>query len=109
MAEPLAVLTVNDGAVATSSVRRRQWRSGDRTVHHLIDPRTGEPGGSGLLAVTVAGQDPAWSEIWSKALFLAGESRIANEARQRGMAVWWIDEVGQLSMTPAARAVTTWP
>ena len=65
-----SMLAVNDGAVATSSVRRRQWQRGDRTVHHLIDPRTGEPGGPGLLSVTVAGPDPAWSEIWSTALYL---------------------------------------
>ena len=47
---------------------------GDREVHHLIHPRTGEPGGDGLLAVTVAAPDPAWSEIWSKTLFLAGRA-----------------------------------
>ncbi len=32
-----------------------RWRAPDgRLVHHLIDPSTGEPGGAGLLAVTVA-------------------------------------------------------
>jgi thiamine biosynthesis lipoprotein len=106
--EPLAVLTVHDGAVATSSVRRRQWRSGDRTVHHLIDPRTGEPGGPGLLSVTVAGQDPAWSEIWSKALFLEGAAGIAALARERGLAAWWVGEDGGLEMTAAARARSIW-
>jgi thiamine biosynthesis lipoprotein len=108
MDEPLAVLAVHEGAVATSSVRRRQWRSGGRTVHHLIDPRTGEPGGSGLLAVTVAGHDPAWSEIWSKALFLEGNAGIAELARQRGLAAWWVGDDGGLEMTAAARARTIW-
>jgi thiamine biosynthesis lipoprotein len=108
VAGPLAVLAVNDGAVATSSVRRRQWRSGDRTVHHLIDPRTGEPGGPGLLSVTVAGLDPAWSEIWSKALFLEGIAGIAALARQRGLAAWWVGEDGGLELTAAARARTIW-
>jgi thiamine biosynthesis lipoprotein len=106
--EPLAVLSVHDGAVATSSVRRRQWRNGDRTVHHLIDQRTGEPGGPGLLSVTVAGQDPAWSEIWSKALFLEGKAGIAALARQHGLAAWWVGEHGGLEMTAAARARTIW-
>jgi thiamine biosynthesis lipoprotein len=108
LAQPLAVLAVNDGAVATSSVRRRRWRSGDRTVHHLIDPRTGEPGGPGLLSVTVAGRDPAWSEVWSKALFLEGSAGIAALARQRGLAAWWVGEVGGLELTAAARARTIW-
>ncbi|MBA3875894.1 MAG: hypothetical protein C0498_02990 [Anaerolinea sp.] len=53
---------------------------------HLIDPRTGEPGGNGLVAVTVATRDPAWAEVWSKALFLEGHRAIAAAARARGLA-----------------------
>jgi thiamine biosynthesis lipoprotein len=107
-AEPLAVLTARGGAVATTSVRRRRWTSAGREVHHLIDPRTGEPGGAGLLAVTVAGPDPAWAEIWSKTLFLAGHASIAAVARQRGLAAWWVADDGSLEMTAAARQRTSW-
>ena len=59
-------------------------------LHHLIDPRTGEPGGDGLAAVTVAGPDPAWAEVWSKALFVEGARSIAAAARSRGLAAWWV-------------------
>ena len=48
------------------------WRPTGGRVHHLVDPRTGEPARTGLIAVTVAAADPAWAEVWSKALFLAG-------------------------------------
>lgn len=106
--EPLAIVAVSEGAVATSSVRRRRWTSGDRTVHHLIDPQTGEPGGPGLLAVTVAGRDPAWSEVWSKSLFLEGRAGIATLARRRGLAAWWVATDGLLEMTAAARLQTLW-
>jgi thiamine biosynthesis lipoprotein len=96
--------------MCTSSIRLGRWQdAGGRQVHHLIDPATGEPGGGGLVSVTVAGPDPAWSEIWSKALFIAGARAIAAEARGRGLAAWWIDEDGLVSMTPAARASTIWP
>lgn len=95
-------------AVATSSTGRLRWERDGRTVHHLIDPRTGEPGGTGLIAVTVAGRDPAWSEVWSKALFLEGAAGIASAARRRGLAAWWIGTDGSLEMTPAARQRTTW-
>jgi thiamine biosynthesis lipoprotein len=106
--EPLAVLDARSGAVTTSSIRRRHWTVAERTVHHLIDPATGEPGGDGLLAVTVAGPDPAWSEIWSKTLFLAGGAAIAGLARARGLAAWWVTDDGTLEMTAAARLRTTW-
>ena len=106
---PLVAVRVTSGAVATSSIRNRAWRTVDgRSVHHLIDPMTGEPGGAGLAAVTVAHADPAWAEIWSKALFLAGAPGIADEARSRDLAAWWIDRDGDLAMTPAARQASAW-
>lgn len=108
-ARPVAVIAVVDGAVTTSSVQVNRWRTETgRDVHHLIDPRTGEPGGAGLLAVTVAGRDPAWSEVWSKSLFLEGADRVAEAARSRGLAAWWVGEDGRFEMTPAARARTLW-
>jgi FAD:protein FMN transferase len=106
--QPLAVVAATNEAVATSSIRRRQWRTADRMVHHLIDPLSGEPGGGGLLAVTVAGPDPAWSEVWSKALFVEGRAGIASLARERGLAAWWVAEGSFLEMTAAARLRTIW-
>jgi len=108
-ATPLAVVALASGALSTSSVAITNWRAPDgRPVHHLLDPRTGEPGGDGLLAVTVAGADPAWSEVWSKALFLAGERAIGDEARRRDLAAWGVEGDGSLHLTPAARLRTIW-
>ncbi|HEY6057093.1 MAG TPA: FAD:protein FMN transferase [Candidatus Limnocylindrales bacterium] len=106
----IAVVSLGRGAAAaTSSVAVNRWRTRDgRLVHHLIDPRTGEPGGDGLLAVTVVGDDPAWAEVWSKTLFLAGRMGIATLARARALAAWWVHEDGRLEMTPAARQRTLW-
>jgi thiamine biosynthesis lipoprotein len=106
--EHLAVIDVTDCAVATSSIGVHRWTVGGRTVHHLIDPRTGEPAASGLAAVTVAAHDPAWAEVWSKVLFVGGRSRIADEVRARGLAAWWVTDDGDLEMTPAARGMTLW-
>jgi len=107
--DPLAVIEIPGGAVVTSSTSVRHWTSPDGDpVHHLIDPVTGAPGGGGLRAVTLHGTDPAWAEVWSKALFLAGPGRIADEARARGFAAWWVEADGSLHMTPAGRAVTLW-
>jgi thiamine biosynthesis lipoprotein ApbE len=36
-------IAIETGAVATSSTTVRRWRRGDRTLHHLVDPRTGGP------------------------------------------------------------------
>lgn len=107
--QPAAVIRgVGRWAVATSSSSRLRWERDGRTVHHLIDPRTGESGGAGLRAVTVSGPDPAWAEVWTKALFLDGATEIAAAARRRGIAAWWLTEDGRFEMTPAARLRTTW-
>jgi thiamine biosynthesis lipoprotein len=104
----MATVALTGGAIATSSTAVRSWTLDDRTVHHLIDPARAEPADSGLLAVSVAVADPAWAEVWSKALFLAGRANIGPEARRRGQAVWWVEKDGSLHMTPAARQLTTW-
>ena len=105
---PLAVLEVSGLAVATSSVRIRQWRAGGTTVHHLIDPRTGQPGGRGLLSVTVVGPDPAGAEVWSKGLFLAGADGIAGLASERGLAALWVEHGGVMSTSPAMDPYLLW-
>jgi thiamine biosynthesis lipoprotein len=107
--DEVAVISVRAGAVCTSSIAVHAWTAADgRAVHHLVDPRTGEPGGDGLLSVTVAGPDPAWAEVWSKALFLEGAAGIGPRARALGLAAWWIRDDGRLEMTPAARPRTAW-
>ena len=107
--EEIAVVELADGAVCTSSTGIHAWTTADgRAVHHLLDPRTGEPGGGGLVSVTVAGPDPAWAEVWSKSLFLEGARGIGPRARALGLAAWWIREDGVLEMTPAARVRTAW-
>ena len=52
--------------------------------------------------------DPAWTEVWSKALFLEGQRGIGPRARSLGLAAWWMRTDGTLEMTPAARERTVW-
>jgi thiamine biosynthesis lipoprotein len=107
-ADSLAVLAVRDGSVATSSIRIRQWQVGDRSVHHLVDPSTGLPGGAGLVAVTVVDDDPADAETWSKVLFLTGRRGIATSAEHFGIAALWVDADRTVSMSPSMRRHLLW-
>jgi thiamine biosynthesis lipoprotein len=93
-------------AVCTSSIARLRWRHGEEEVHHLIDPRSRRPGGEGLLAVTVVGRDPAWAEVWSKALFLHGLGGIAQAAK--GHKALWISRDGALHVTDEALGDVFW-
>jgi thiamine biosynthesis lipoprotein len=106
--EPAAVLRAIDAAVATSSVRLRTWHAGGRSVHHLVDPRTGEPGRSGLVAVTVASDDAARAEVWSKALLLAGANEATELADRHQLAALWIDDQAQLTCSPQMQPLVIW-
>lgn len=107
-AEPVAVLRLQDLGCATSSIRVRHWRIGGREVHHIVDPRTGEPADSGLLSVTVVGPDTARAEVWSKALFLAGRGRVRQLADERDIAALLVDEDGVVGVSRAMRQHLVW-
>jgi thiamine biosynthesis lipoprotein len=75
--DPLAtgrtgLLALAEGAIATSTKLRRSWTRGERTLHHLIDPRTGAPAESGLASVTVVAGEAWRAEVLAKAAFVAG-------------------------------------
>ncbi len=105
---PIAVLDVSDSAAATSSIRLRRWRSGDRDVHHLIDPATGQPSTSELLAVTVIGDDTAWAEVWTKVCFLAGVEGIRDVVEREGLTAYWIDTSGTAHCSAPMRDRILW-
>jgi FAD:protein FMN transferase len=68
----LARLSVAGGGVATSSRLRRRWRRGATEVHHLLDPRTGEPAHTDVVAATVVAGTGWWAEASTKSLVVAG-------------------------------------
>jgi len=78
-------LELSNCGLATSGRDRRHWRRGDRELHHLIDPKTGEPADSDVLRVTVVASDAVEAEIAAKALFLSGAERARTEADAAGM------------------------
>jgi thiamine biosynthesis lipoprotein len=68
----VGMLALSEGAIATSTKLRRAWRRGDRSLHHLIDPRTGAPAETGLASVTVVAGEAWHAEVLAKAAFVAG-------------------------------------
>ena len=63
---------LHDGALATSSRLQRAWRTRAGDAHHLIDPGTGAPAMSPLVAVSAIAGEGWWAEIVAKAVLIAG-------------------------------------
>ncbi|MGC8479920.1 MAG: FAD:protein FMN transferase [Acidimicrobiales bacterium] len=104
----VAILGLSDRGCATSSVRVRRWQANGQTIHHLIDPSTGRPGGEGLASATVVHDDPAIAEVWSKVLFLRGEQDIADASERHGIAAFWVFESGSYQFSPAMEEYVRW-
>jgi FAD:protein FMN transferase len=67
-----ALVRLSGGALATSSIGGRRWQRGDRTLHHLIDPRTGTSADSDLHAVTVHAADAMTADVAAKVALVLG-------------------------------------
>ena len=66
------VVDLRRGALATSTVLRRRWRRSGAVSHHLIDPGTGLPSASVVVAATVAAPTCELAEVAAKVALLVG-------------------------------------
>ncbi|MBU6424535.1 MAG: FAD:protein FMN transferase [Chloroflexota bacterium] len=73
----LAALRVTTGAIATSGTYRRRWTGAAGTMHHLIDPRTGRPAASDLVAVVALHPRAVIADVWAKCVLLERPQRRA--------------------------------
>ena len=65
--------TLTNGAIATSSTITRSWATANGgRAHHLLDPRTGRPVWTGLLAVTARGTSTLEAETLAKTALFRG-------------------------------------
>ena len=68
----LGLVAIADQAAVTSGGYERYFQQDGETYWHIIDPATGRPARSGLLSVTVVGEDGAMCDGLSTALFILG-------------------------------------
>lgn len=67
--EPLTMLRLSEGAVATSTTLRRRWHDGDGNErHHLINPITGHPADGPVVLTTAVAGEAWWAEVAATAL-----------------------------------------
>jgi FAD:protein FMN transferase len=80
----LAILKIQPGAVATSTITRRHWQQNGKEQHHLIDPRTQQAAVTDLVSVTVIAPHAAQAEVYAKSLLIGGARQAAHLAEQAG-------------------------
>lgn len=68
-----ARMHIGVAALATSSISKRVWTVADRTVNHMVDPRTMSPVRSPVSSATVVADMAVDAEAGAKAVLLLGE------------------------------------
>jgi FAD:protein FMN transferase len=96
-------LVVRDGGVATSGIQTRLWASGGGHAHHLLDPSTGRPAWTGLLAATAVGATALDAEVLAKTALLSGPDRARHVLRRRGGVLQHEDGSIEIVRAPAVR------
>ena len=80
---PGEVIAIETGAIATSSTTVRRWKRGGRTLHHLVDPRTGGPVESPWRTASVVASICVDANAAATAAIILGERAVAwLDARQ---------------------------
>ncbi|MGF1432405.1 FAD:protein FMN transferase [Kitasatospora sp. LaBMicrA B282] len=67
-----AIVALHGGGLATSGITARTWRRGDRLLHHIVDPATGEPPPAHWRTVSVAAADCVDANTASTAAVVLG-------------------------------------
>jgi thiamine biosynthesis lipoprotein len=69
---PGQTVTITSGGLATSSTSVRRWSRGGRSLHHVLDPATGQPADSVWRTVSVAAQSCVDANTASTAAVILG-------------------------------------
>jgi thiamine biosynthesis lipoprotein len=108
--EPAHRFPLDRGAVATSGIRTRLWRTEVGFAHHLLDPSTGEPAWTGVIQATSLGATALEAETLAKVAFLSGPERAAGILSQRGGLIvrddGEVELLGPLAADPKASSQT---
>ena len=92
-------VTIRAGGLATSSTTVRTWTAGGATMHHIIDPATGEPARSCWRTVSVAAASCADANIASTAAIIRGAAA-PDWLTQAGLPARLVRHGGTVERTP---------
>ena len=73
-AAPGQLVTIFSGGLATSGTTVRRWEQGGQVMHHIVDPRAGQPAKEVWKTVSVAASNCVDANTASTASIVRGES-----------------------------------
>jgi thiamine biosynthesis lipoprotein len=98
--EWLGVIELKNEAVATSGDYRRFFFLGARRVHHILNPKTGQPA-DGVMSVTVIAGNALDVDALTTLVFVLGPEQGKELLNTLGIAGLIVDSTGQIIMSEA--------
>ena len=96
---PMGTLMLEDRIAVTSGVYERFAYMDGYRYHHVVDPRTGYPSKSGLVSVTLVGEEGAALDAFATAALILGMEKSAPMLAEQGMDAVFVTEQGQVFVT----------
>lgn len=96
----LAHVILKDKAIVTSGCYEQCFFHQGKRFHHIIDPHTGKPTCSGLLSVTLIGDEAAKLDAFATGICCLGLKNGVSIAQQYGISAIFVTENGCVQITP---------
>ena len=96
---PMGTLMLEDRIAVTSGVYERFAYMDGYRYHHVVDPRTGYPSKSGLVSVTLVGENGGALDAFATAALILGMEKSAPMLAEQGMDAVFVTEHGQVFVT----------
>ena len=89
------VVEIRHQGLATSTITKRRFTSGDRDTHHIINPETRHSSQSDTVQASVIAATAVEAEIWTKVAFVRGSSELLRQAQRKGFHAACVLESGE--------------
>ena len=96
---PMGTLMVKDRCVVTSGVYERFTFVDGHRYHHIVDPRTGYPAKSGLVSVTLVGENGTALDALATAALILGPEKAMPLLTAQAMDAIFVTDKGQVLLT----------
>ena len=105
--ELMCSVSVENKAVVTSGIYQRTFADQNGVMrHHILNPKTGYPADSGVVSVTVIGENATECDVLSTAFLVLGKERTKEIMRNFDVEIIMLTEDGRLYCTDRVKDST---
>lgn len=96
----MASITLKNKAIVTSGSYEQCFFHEGKRFHHIIDPRTGNPSCSGLLSVSLIGDEAVALDALATGICCLGQDAGMSIVRKHGISAIFVTNNGSVQITP---------